>query len=331
MPKGNVNIWKEVRSYFIIALGMSLYSFAWVNIIAPAKIVGGGTSGIGMLIYYATGGPDGGGIPIGISYFVINAILLAIGIWQIGFKFGSKTIFSMCVVSVMMLLMQQYLRPNLLGLMNDTLLSAILGGIACGIGVATAVMQGGSSGGTDIIAMVVNKYRSVSFGKVLIVCDLIIVTSSVFVFKDITVIVYSLITLVVTGYTVDVMLQGTKQSNQLIIVSRKNEEIADAIIMQTGRGVTMLEATGWYTKNRQRVILLFCRRNEIGMMHSIIRHIDPNAFITNASVAGVYGNGFDVLKYKKNRSITPERKTVASLTEKIGTNIKIGALRHKKE
>lgn len=285
----------ELKSYLIISFGLLIYSFAWACILAPAGVVGGGSSGIALIVYYATGGLSGG-IPIGASYLVINGILLTIALFVIGPKFGVKTLYAIGYVSLTMGLLQEYVPNDVLGLASDKLLSAILGAAASGFGVALCLNQGGSTGGTDIIAMIVNKYKNVSIGRIFIICDLIIIGSSVFVLGNITTIIYGYVTVGVFGYAVDLVLAGNKQSTQILIISKKYEELADNITTQLGRGVTVLEGMGWYTKEPSKVILVVCRRNEIGTLNRIIQTTDKYAFLTSASVSGVYGKGFEDLK-----------------------------------
>ena len=294
---GRHRVWREIKSYAIITLGLILYSFAWTNILASANVMGGGGGGIAMLIYYLTGG-ENGGLPIGVSYLIINAILVTVAIFIIGPKFGVKTIYAMLVISGLMTFMQLYLPANLLGLGGDKLLSAILGGGMAGAGIAMCFMQGGSSGGTDIIAMIVNKYRNISYGRILMLCDVIILGCSVLIFKNITALIYGYVVVGVFGVTLDFIIAGNKQSSQIMIMSKKYEEIANKIVYDVHRGVTVLEATGWYTKKEQKVLMVACRKNETTQIYRIIKEIDPQAFITVGSVMGVYGEGFENLRTK---------------------------------
>ena len=290
-------VWREIKSYAIITIGLIIYSFAWTNILASANIMGGGGGGIAMLIYYLTGG-ENGGIPIGVSYLMINAVLVTIAMFIIGPKFGVKTIYAMLAISGLMTLMQLYLPSDILGLGGDKLLSAILGGGLAGAGIALCFMQGGSSGGTDIIAMIVNKYRNISYGRILMLCDVIILGLSVFIFKNITALIYGYVVVGVFGITLDFIIAGNKQSSQIMIMSKKYEEIADRIVIELHRGVTVLQATGWYTKKEQKVLMVACRKNQTTQIYRIIKEVDPQAFITVGSVMGVYGEGFENLRAK---------------------------------
>lgn len=288
---------REIKSYAIITIGLVLYSFGWTNILASASVMGGGGGGMAMLLYYVTGGAEGG-IPIGIGYLLINVVLVSIAMFVIGPKFGIKTIYAMLVISGLMTVMQTYLPTNILGLADDKLLSAILGGALAATGISLCFMQGGSSGGTDIIAMIVNKYRNISYGRILMICDVIILGLSVFIFKDITALIYGYIVVGVFGFTLDAIIAGNKQSSQIMIISKKYEEIADKIVGDLRRGVTVLEASGWYTKQEQKVLMVACRKNETNQIYRIIKEIDPKAFITVGSVMGVYGEGFENLRIR---------------------------------
>lgn len=290
-------IFQETWSFIIIACGLIIYSFAWTALYLPAEIVGGGASGIGLLIYYATGGVNGG-IPLGYSYMVINAILLGFGFWILGPKFGAKTIFAILFNSFVMVIMQKYIPLNLMGLQDDKLLSAILGGVIAGTGVGICLLQGGSSGGTDILAMIINKFYNVSLGKLIVLIDVVIVGCSYFIFHDIPTIIYGYVTMGVLGYTIDTVLSGNKQSAQIMIFSPKYKEIGDRLIEVTNRSVSYLEGVGGYTNQQQRIVVMVCRKSQQGDVFRAIKSIDPNAFITVGSVMGVYGRGFEDLRVK---------------------------------
>lgn len=288
----------EVKSYVIISIGLLIYSFGWMGILMPSKVIGGGVTGLSQIIFFATSTDGAGGIPIGISYFAINAILVGIAMFIIGPNFGAKTIYAMVFNSFALMLMQAIIPPGLMGLEQDKLLSAILGGGLGGIGIAICFWQGGSTGGTDIIALIVNKYHNMSLGRVIMLCDVVIIGSTYLVFHSITSIVYGYVTLVVLGYTIDMFMQGNRQTCQLIIISKNYDQIVNTIISDARRGVTLLDGSGGYTGTPQKIIMVFCRRNEVTEIYRLVRNLDTSAFISNASVSNVYGNGFDNLKLK---------------------------------
>lgn len=286
---------RTLKEYAAITVGVFIYAFGWIGIIKPADGVGGGATGIALLINYATGGPDGG-IPIGISFGVINAILLAIAVVTLGAKFGAKTIYSIVSLTVIMTFLQGIMPADLLHLSGDKLLSSILGGVVTGVGVSLCLMQGGSTGGTDILAMIINKYRNISYGRIMMITDFTIIGCSYFIFGDIATIIYGYVLVAVFSFTADSLLAGNKQSAQIMIMSEKYDEIADIITTNYHRGVTILDGTGWYSKKPSKVLMVICRKQESSQMLQAVKTADPEAFISVGSVMGVYGKGFDTFR-----------------------------------
>ena len=215
---------------------------------------------------------------------------------MIGAKFSTKTIYAVTLLSFMMGFMQTIIPENLLGLGNDRFLSVILGGAVAGFGTSLCFSQGGSTGGTDIVAMIINKYRTVSYGKVIMYCDFVVIGLSYFISYDITTVIYSFVFVAVFGYSLDLFLAGNKQSSQVLIVSKIHEEIADKIYLEIGRGVTLINGEGWYSKEPMKIIMVICRKNEMPTLLRLIKEYDPDAFISVGSVMGVYGLGFEPLK-----------------------------------
>lgn len=293
------SILRSVKEYTIITFGVLLYAFAWTGIILPAGGIGGGATGFSLLIYYITGGVDGG-IPIGVTFMIFNAIFLTLATMTIGAKFGAKTLYAIFMTSILMTVMQRLLPvdAHLLGLEEDKLLSSILGGAVSGIGVGLTLIQGGSTGGSDLIAMIINKYRNISYSKVVVAFDIIVIGCSYFYFHDWALVIYGYVVTGVFGYTTDLMLSGNKQSMQLFIMSHHYEDIANMVTNKLHRGATVLDATGWYTKQPVKVIMLICRKTEVSQLMRHIKEVDPDAFISMGSVMGVYGQGFD--RYKVN-------------------------------
>ena len=289
------SIRKTLKEYLFITIGVFIYAFAWVGIIVPADGIGGGASGFALLVYYATGGVNGG-VPIGISFFLINAVLLIAAGFILGAKFGAKTIYSIIMISLAMSFFQSFLPDNLFDLGGDKLLSAILGGAVSGIGVGLCLMQGGSTGGSDIVAMIVNKYRNVSYGKVVMATDFTIIGCSYFIFDSISTVIYGYVLVATFSYTVDALLAGNKQSAQIFIMSEKYQEIADMVTGSLHRGVTILDGIGWYTKKPVKVVMVVCRKTEANILLKRVKEFDSNAFITMGSVMGVYGQGFDTFR-----------------------------------
>lgn len=273
--------------YTVMIIGLALYAFGVTAFLIPLKITAGGVTGISMLIFYSTG------IPTGYPYFIINSFLVILAIRILGTSFGLKTLFSMVVISILLNVMQIFIKEPLV---KDIFLSSVLGGILGGVGLGITFNQGGSTGGTDIIAMIINKYRNISPGKIILYCDVIIITSSFFVISSIEKLVYSYVTMWVVAYSIDAFLTGAQQSVQLFIFSEKYEQIADFINIESRRGLTVIEGTGWYTKKPVKMIMTVVKKRESPMIFQKIKEIDPEAFISQGSVMGVYGKGFDEIK-----------------------------------
>ena len=287
MTQKQLKIKTTLSDYIIIALGITLHVLSWSLFLIPAKITGGGITGLSVLGYYSMK------IPISITYLAINSILVIIAIRTLGASFGIKTIFSMLVASILF-----SFTPGLIEkpIVDDTFLSAILGGILGGIGVGIIFTRGGSGGGTDIIAMIVNKYRNISPGRVIMYCDVLIIASGYLVFQSPEKLVYGYVLMWVTTYTVDAFLSGNKASAQIFIFSRKYEDIADFINSNVIRGVTIIDGTGWYTKENIKIVMTVIRKRETSRVFRKVKEIDPEAFISMGSVMGVYGKGFDNIK-----------------------------------
>lgn len=286
-------IMENVRTYVLMALGLLIFSVAWTAFLLPHQISGSGVSGLAAIIFYATG------IPMGYTYFAINVVLVLIGLKILGAGFGIKTIYGILLAAAMLSVLQPLI-PG--AIIQEKFMSALIGGGLCGVGLAIIFTQGGSTGGTDIIAMIVTKYRNISLGRVILYCDVIIIGSSYLILTDlepmqrVETIVYGFVTMAVLSYTLDTILSGNRQSVQVFIFSRHFDRIADQITGKLHRGVTIIDGTGWYSKENQKVIITLVRKNEASDLYRIIRSIDDKAFITVANVMGVYGKGFEELK-----------------------------------
>ncbi|HOK61818.1 YitT family protein [Tenuifilum sp.] len=288
------NIFKTVRSYAIIVFGLLLYALSWTAFLIPHKITGGGVSGIGALVYYATG------IPMGYTYFLINVGLILLAIKMLGANFGVKTIFGVTVGAFLLSLLQMTIK---VAVVEDKFMSTIIGGALAGVGLGVVFTQGGSTGGTDIIAMIINKYRNISPGRIIMLCDVFIIGSSFLVLLDlepakrIETIVYGYVAMAITAYSLDAVLSGSKQSVQVFVFSKRYQEIADRITSEINRGVTVVDGMGWYTKESQKVLISLVRKHEVSDVYKIIKEVDPEAFISVATVTGVYGRGFERIRH----------------------------------
>ena len=280
---------QEIQDWSAIVFGLILYAFGWTGFLLPNQITTGGVTGVAALVYFASA------IPVGITYFCINGVLLLISIKILGFKFSIKTIINVIILTFLLSVFQTIIKEPLVK--GEPFMSCVLGGVVCGLGLGLVFNFRGSTGGTDIIALIINKYHNISVGKGLLVCDLLIISSSFFIFHSIEKIVYGIVVMGVTSYTVDMVLNGARQSVQFFIFSNKYEEIADKIIEQAHRGCTILDGTGWYTKKTTKVIVVMAKKTESVTIFRIVKSIDPNAFISQSSVIGVFGKGFEQIKY----------------------------------
>ena len=275
------------KSYVIITLGLFINALGWTAFLIPGKIVGGGISGASAFIQYATN------IPMGYTFLAINAVLILIAMKLLGASFGLKTIYSVLVLSFFFSIQQKFITSPII---TEGFMSTVLGGLLGGAGIGIVFSQGGSTGGTDIIAMIINKYRNISPGKTIMYCDILIIGSSYFLFKSMDKLVYGFVTMGVVSYTIDLVLNGTKQSVQIMVISKEHAKIAEQIATQVRRGVTILNGEGWYTQQQTKVIMTIVRKHETHIIHRIIKEIDPDAFISQGAVMGVYGKGFEEIR-----------------------------------
>ena len=285
---------KIIVSYLVITLGILIYTFGWAAVMLPAKIVGGGVSGISSVLYYAVGLH----IPIGVMNLVINAILVLIGFKMLGSKFGANTIYGIAMSSACFILWQQVLHVETLFDVSQFggFMCAIIGGALCGGGIGMTFAMGGNSGGTDIIALIVSKFYNISPGKVILYLDIFIVGSSFFVSHKIENVVFGYIVMVTMTYVLDMVLDGNKQSYQIMIFSPKNKEIGDSITSEVGRGATLLDAEGCYSHQQQQVLIVMVHKTDKPHVMQIIHRVDPDAFISVSKTQGVYGRNFEKLK-----------------------------------
>ena len=305
-----------------MTFGMFCYAFGWLLCVLPAGGMGGGAAGLATLINAILPSSVTGFLTIGTLVFIINCVLLILGVMIVGWKFGIKTLYCIFMMSVMFNVVESCIEPDLMvnmlkGVDAWRLLLVVLGAASCGLGIAVAFMQGGSTGGTDIVAMIINKFRTVSYGKVLLMTDCGILISSVFLTTVVTIansadvielttieplsslafarMIYGFIMIAVIGYTVDFVQSGNQQSNQIMIFCKDYEAMADMINTKAHRGATLIDAMGWYTKTPSKAVMVVCRKRDTSMILKLIREQDSCAFITVGSVMGVYGQGFDAL------------------------------------
>lgn len=283
-----------ILSYVLITFGILVYTFAWSAVLLPSQIIGGGVSGISSILHYAAGI----NIPIGVINLVINAVLVTIGFKILGSKFGANTIYGIIVSSAAFILWQQVLHAeNWLDVeMMGLGICAVLGGALCGLGMGIAFSMGGNTGGTDIIALILGKYYNISPGKVILYLDLVIIGCSYFMSHNITNIVMGYIVMVTMTYVLDMVIDGNKQTYQIMVFSQKSAEIGDLIAKEVGRGATLLNAEGCYSKTQQQVLLVMVHRTDKPHVMQLINRVDSNAFVSVSKSQGVYGKNFEKLK-----------------------------------
>lgn len=287
------NIFREMRDYLMIALGMIMYGIGWTVFLLPNDITTGGVPGIASLVYFATG------LPVQYVYFGINFLLLLLAIRILGWKFSIKTIFAVFTLTSFLPIIQQL--TDGVHLLNDQpFMACVIGASFCGGGggIGIAFSSNGSTGGTDIIAAIINKYRDITLGRVMLFCDLIIISSSYFVLKDWEKVVYGYVTLYICSFVLDQVVNSARQSVQFFIISEKYEEIARHINVYPHRGATVINASGFYTGKEIKMLFVLAKKRESTIIFRLIKDIDPNAFVSQSQVIGVYGEGFDKIKVK---------------------------------
>jgi uncharacterized membrane-anchored protein YitT (DUF2179 family) len=280
-----------IQDYVMILIGTMLYGFSFNAFILSNGIVTGGVSGICALIYFATNHL----IPVSVSYFVINVVLLLVALKILGLKFLIKTIFGVFALSASLSFFEWLLHGVPL-LHDQPFMSIIIGAFLCGAGLGLVFSANGSTGGTDIVAAVINKYKNISIGRALLFCDFFIIGSSFFLFHDVEKIVFGFVEMVVSNYVLDMVLNGNRQSVQFLIFSQKYDEIADRIIHELHRGCTILDGVGGYSRKPVKVVVLLAKKSESVAIFRLVKQIDHQAFISQSIVRGVYGEGFEQIK-----------------------------------
>lgn len=287
-------IWLNTRDYVFIILGTLLYSFAFTGFVLPYKIVIGGVTGVGTLVFFVTG------IPVAISQYAINLVLLACAYKTVGRQFVLRTIFGATCMSVFVGILQPvmaYHFPN--GIIeNQPFMSTLIAGFLIGWALGLVFIHNGSTGGTDIVAAMVSKHSNVTIGRTMLYVDFCIISSSYLLFHEIETVMYGLVILFLISFMTDQIINTNRQAVQFFIISPHWVRIADAINTQAHRGCTVVDGLGWYSKHQIKMLIVVCRRIESVTIFRITKSIDPGAFITQGLVNGVYGQGFDEIKLK---------------------------------
>ena len=297
-------IMKEVQDYVFITMGLILYAFGFTVFLMPYEIVTGGVAGISAIVFYATP------FPLEYTYFGINVVLGIVALHILGWKFLSKTIYAFTMLSILLGLFQQLMPVDESGHFikilgeGQNFMSLIIGCTMTGSSLGIVFLNNGSTGGTDIIAASVNKYHDVSLGTVLTMLDLVIIGSCLLIpqFGDMLqrahMVVFGLCTMVIENFMLDFLMNRQRQSVQFMIFSSKWQEIANAIGMKLNHGVTILDGHGWYTGQERKVLCILAKKSESTVIFRLIKSIDPQAFVSQSAVIGVFGEGFDQIKVK---------------------------------
>ena len=283
--------WHELTDYLLLMVGMLSYGIGWTVFLLPNNITTGGVAGVSSLLFW------GLNIPVQVSYFAINAALLLVALRILGLKFCLKTIYAVSVLTVGLSLMGSIAERHLLA--DQPFMAAIIGSVFCGCGVGLGLAANGSTGGTDIIAAIINKYRDISLGRAIMLCDVVIISSSYFVLKDFERVLYGYVVLYVTAFCIDQVVNSKRSSVQFFIISNKWEEIGHRINEEGHRGCTVINATGFYTGHETKMLFVLCKRRQSNQIFRLIDEVDPHAFVSQGAVIGVYGEGFDHFKVKR--------------------------------
>jgi len=290
----NAIVKNQIKDWFFITIGIAIYVTGYVGFQLPYHITPGGVAGISAIVYYAISfSPQ-------YTYLIINICLLCVALKLLGVKFLLNTIFAVGVMTVLMGAAQNVMMvdgelPKILG--DQSFMACVMGAAIEGIGLGIVFLNNGSSGGTDILAACINKFRDISLGTILLCCDILIASSSYLVFHQIELLLYGYVSMIIETAMLDYVMNRMRQSVQFFIISQDHEAIAKAI-NDLGRGVTLLDAKGWYSRNEMKVLMVMARRRESTNIFRVIKRIDPNAFVSQSKVVGVFGNGFDRIKGK---------------------------------
>lgn len=283
--------------YFLMTLGTLIFVMAWTSFLIPNNLASGGLTGLTTILEYATNGR----IPMDFTYALLNVVLLVAGFLFLGKAFGFKTIYVIALSSLLFWLLPNYfpnlqvVDPNL-----DKIMIVLIGGAMESVGIGMILLRGGSTGGTDIVAMILNKYWPISPGKVYLYSDVFIVSSLLLLPQEsgggLVNMIYAYVVMLTFSFGVDYVLLGNKSSVQLLVFSKKYKEIADHIIYDVQRGVTALQSIGWYSQQESKVLLIILRKYQMNEVINEIKRIDKDAFVSVSSTNSVYGEGFEEIK-----------------------------------
>ena len=295
--KETKSVYRTIKDYAIITLAMLLGVVGLNLFLIPNQITMGGTMGISQIIYWGTG------LHVQYAYFAINAVLLIAALRVLGWRFCVKTIYAVCVFTLISSLFQLLGADNVNILSDQKFMACMVGGVFMGTSVGLGLSAGGSTGGSDVIAAMVHKYRDVSLGHIILLCDLTIITSSYVVLHDWEKVLYGYVLLFIVSFCVDHVVSSLRQSVQFFIVSDKYKEIGEAINTIADRGCSTIDGNGFYTQKPIKILFCIAKKSESSVIFDLIDEIDPDAFVAQSACIGVYGMGFDHVKVKKRFSL----------------------------
>ncbi len=300
---------RQLRDYGIITIAMILGVISLNLFLLPNEITTGGIMGVASIVYWGTG------IPVQNTFFVLNGVLLLVALKVLGWHFCAKTIYGVVVFTVVSAILQGFIPPDLHLLADQKFMACMVGAVFLGISIGLGLSAGGSTGGSDVVAAMVHKYRDVSLGHIILFCDLTIITSSYVVLQDWEKVLYGYVLLFVVSFVVDHLVNSLRQSVQFFIISDKYQEIGEAINEIAERGCSMLNGSGFFTKKDIKVIFCIAKKSESNFIFELINEIDPNAFVAQSAVVGVYGQGFDHVKKHRKLNLNELRKKVIKNAE----------------
>lgn len=285
----------ELKDYVFITIAMMFYCIGWTIFLLPNDIATGGVPGISSVLYW------GLGIPVQYSYFAVNAILIIFALRILGLRFCIKTIYGIIILTALTSLVQTYMKDVSL-LSDQPFMASVIGAVFCGSGVGLGLSANGSTGGTDIVAAIVNKYRDISLGRVILLCDVVIISSSFLALHDWEKVIYGYVVLFITSFCVDQVVNSMRRSVQFFIISDKYEEIGRQINENPHRGCTVINAQGFFSGKNMKMLFVLAKKSESNKIFYLINEIDPAAFVSQSAVIGVYGEGFDRFKVKHKKT-----------------------------
>lgn len=296
---------RQLRDYCVLTIAMILGAVGVELFLLPNEITTGGIIGVASIVYWGTG------IPAHETFFVLNALLLVVALKVLGWRFCAKTIYGVVIFTVASTVLQNIMPPDFHLLADQKFMACLVGAVFLGTCVGLGLSAGGSTGGSDVIAAMIHKYRDVSLGQIILFCDLTIITSSYVVLQDWEKVLYGYVLLFVISFVVDHMVNSLRQSVQFFIISDKYQEIGEAINQIADRGCSILNGSGFFTKKDIKVIFCIAKKSESRFIFDLIDEIDPNAFVAQSAVVGVYGQGFDRVKAHHKINLTELREKLA--------------------